>query len=238
MNLQFRTLKILIQQAWNVPPDMILGAPAWMDSDHWDIVAKASDVGASENGRQIDLDAMWAMMRALLMDRFKLAVHFESRPMTAYTLVAAKPKLKKADPATRTRCTEGLAEDTRDDPRDRNPARSRLVTCQNITMPQFAERLQWTANGYIHSPVIDATGLEGGFDFTLNFSPAGLAQGLGRGGPVRDGGPGEAPAASDPNGAISLFDAVEKQLGLKLEAQKRPVEVLVIDHAEQKPTEN
>ena len=109
-------------------------------------------------------------------------------------------------------------------------------------------KLKTIAPGYIHTPVLDATGLEGGYDFTLSFSAVGLtrlAGGAGRGGP----GPGGPPpglltsgdpsaAASDPNGAITLFEAVEKQLGLKLQAQKRPVPVLVIDHAEQKPTEN
>jgi uncharacterized protein (TIGR03435 family) len=92
--------------------------------------------------------------------------------------------------------------------------------------------------GYIRFPALDATGLGGGYDFTLSFSPAGAVQMAGRGG--RGGGEtGDSPAAaSDPNGAITVFEAIEKQLGLKLEAQKRPVEVLVIDRAEQKPTEN
>jgi uncharacterized protein (TIGR03435 family) len=114
-----------------------------------------------------------------------------------------------------------------------------------MTMAQFAEKLKNIAPGYIHTPVLDATGLEGGYDFTLSFSPAGLARsgGEGRGGRgAGEGGPppasDAATAASDPNGAITLFEAIEKQLGLKLEAQKRPVSVLVIDRAEQKPTEN
>ena len=111
---------------------------------------------------------------------------------------------------------------------------------------QFADRLSTLANGYIHSPVLDATGLEGRYDFTLSFSPAGMGQMAGRGG--RGGGeagplapslvPDPSAATSDPNGAITVFEAIEKQLGLKLETQKRPVPVLVIDHAERKPIEN
>jgi len=113
-----------------------------------------------------------------------------------------------------------------------------------MTMAQFAAKLMDIASGYIHAPVLDATGLEGGYDFTLSFSAAGLTRSQvgGPGGPPGQPGPppsGETAAvASDPNGAITLFEAVEKQLGLKLEAKKRPVPVLVIDHAEQKPTEN
>ena len=120
---------------------------------------------------------------------------------------------------------------------------SRLVNCQNMTMDQFAEKLQGIAPGYIHSPVLNATGLEGGYDFTLSFSPAGMGNALaagrgGRGG--GDAGPaaGGVSDASDPTGAVTLFEALEKQTGLKLELQKRPIKVLVIDHVEQKPVDN
>jgi uncharacterized protein (TIGR03435 family) len=162
------------------------------------------------------------------------------RPVTAYTLVSVKPKMKKADPASHTKYKEGAGSDGKD-PRDKNPILGRLVTCQNMTMAQFAEKLKGIAPGYIHTPVLDSTGLEGGYDFTLSFSPAGAAnaggRGGGRGGP--EGAPppaaGEVASASDPNGAVTLFEAIEKQLGLKLSAQKRPVPVLVIDHAEQTP---
>jgi uncharacterized protein (TIGR03435 family) len=82
------------------------------------------------------------------------------------------------------------------------------------------------------------TGIEGGWDFTLTFSRMPM---LAMGGPGRGGGGGgdaAVPTASDPTGGITIFDAFEKQLGLKLESQKRPLTVYVIDHLEQKPTEN
>ena len=85
---------------------------------------------------------------------------------------------------------------------------------------------------------LDATGLDGAWDFTLSFSPVGVFRNGGdRGG---DGGQpsGETAAASDPNGALTLPEAIDKQLGLKLEKERRPVSVLVIDHVEQKPTDN
>jgi uncharacterized protein (TIGR03435 family) len=112
-----------------------------------------------------------------------------------------------------------------------------------MTMAQFAEKLKDIAPGYIHAAVLDATGLEGGYDFTLSFSAVGLTQAA-LGGPRGPGEPGSPPpadtaaVASEPTGAVTLFEAIEKQLGLKLEATKRPVPILVIDHAEQKPTEN
>jgi uncharacterized protein (TIGR03435 family) len=104
-----------------------------------------------------------------------------------------------------------------------------------MTMAQFADQLPQVANGYVHSAVLDKTGLTDAYDFTLSFSGIGL---------LRNPGPGQAPAqpgaggASDPNAALSLPDAVSKQLGLKLELEKRPAPVLVIDHVERQPTDN
>jgi uncharacterized protein (TIGR03435 family) len=231
------TLKNLITLAWDFNDDQLLvGAPSWLDSTHYSVTAIASTaVAGSGNAMQVDIDDLRLMLRALLADRFKLATHMEDRPVSAYTLVADKPKLQKADPSTRTRWKEGPAVSTKD-PRDTNPIVSRLVTCQNMTMAQFAEDLQNIAPGYLRLPVADATGLDGAWDFTFNFSPVNLLQApAGRGG---DNVAGSAVTASDPNGAVSLFDALTKQLGLKLEMRKRPMPVLVIDHVEEKPTDN
>jgi uncharacterized protein (TIGR03435 family) len=236
INLSGFTLKLLIQDAWNVQDATLVGVPKWMETDRYDIVAKADIPGPD-----MDIDDLWPMLQALLKERFHLAVHTEERPVTAYTLMAVKPKMKKADPGERTKYKEGAGADGKD-PRDKNPILSRLVTCQNMTMAQFAAKLQDIAPGYIHSPVLDATGLEGGYDFTLSFSAIGLtmtpAGGRGGGQESDAAQPPGTPSASDPTGAVTLFEAIDKQLGLKLEAQKRPVQVLVIDHADPKPTEN
>jgi uncharacterized protein (TIGR03435 family) len=239
VNLRGVTLKFLIEQAWDLSDEMLADAPKWLGTDRFDIVAKANVPGP-----EMDIDDLWPMVKALMKERFKLAVHTEERPVEAYTLISKKPKLKKADPGSRMKYKEGPATEGKD-PRDKNPVLSRLVTCQNMTMAQFAEKLKTIAPGYIHTPVLDGTGLEGGYDFTLSFSAAGLTRNLGGGRGGRGGGPpapampaDAAPSASDPNGAITLFEAIDQQLGLKLEARKRPVAVLVIDHVEQKPVEN
>jgi len=89
-------------------------------------------------------------------------------------------------------------------------------------------------------PVEDKTGLDGSYDFTLTFTPINLLNG-GGGGRGGDGGPGAGRGggdALDPSGGLSLFDAVNKQLGLKLEMRKRPMKVLVIDSILEKPTDN
>jgi uncharacterized protein (TIGR03435 family) len=152
--------------------------------------------------------------------------------MTAYTLTAPKPKLKTADPATRTKWSNSNAPFILNG----NSAPSTTIKFQNMSMGQLAERLQFLASTYIHAPVIDATELEGSYDFTLTFSlipPAQLATLLAARPPDATGG-----AAADPIGGVSIFEAVEKQLGLKLIEQKRPVSVLVIDHIEEKPADN
>jgi uncharacterized protein (TIGR03435 family) len=227
------SLHILIDQVFNLSPsEEPAGIPKWMEADsradYFSLVAKApagTFPNAASNAQA--RETLNAMMRALLEDRFKLATHYEDRPMDAYTLVAAKPKLTKADPESRTGCTR------------QNPpgAASLRLVCQNITMTQFAEQIR----GYdpqIFYPVLDGTGIEGAWDFTLNYNlvlplpPVLLAA-------RAAATPGGAPAdATDPGGAISFVQAIEKQLGLKLETHKRPEPVLVIDHIEEKPTEN
>jgi uncharacterized protein (TIGR03435 family) len=239
------TLKNLIAVAWDINgDDMLAGAPKWLDSDRFDVIAKApagvaiGDLTPTRSAVPVNIDALRPMLRALIVDRFKLTFHTEDRPIAAYSLVAAKPKLKAADPASRTKWHEGPVPDSKDT-KNANAALGRLVTCQNITMAQFAEMLPGIAPGYLHTAVLDATGLEGGWDFTFSFSPAGIFQFNGARNPDEAAPAGGAvPEASLPSGALSLFDALTKQLGLKLEMQKRPVPVLVIDHVEQKPVDN
>jgi uncharacterized protein (TIGR03435 family) len=221
VNMEGVTLQFLIQQAWDITGDMMTGAPKWLETDRFNIVAKAP-----ASGTALDRDAVRPMLRALLADRFKLATHLEDRPVPAYTLVAVKPKMKTADPASRIRFKES--------PPAQGEKIERFFTFQNMTMAQFAEQLQRISPGDFHALVLDGTKLDGAWDFTLRFSPAGMER-LGR---RRGGDTDDAASASDPSGAITLFEAVEKQLGLKLESQKRTMPVLVIDHVEQKPTEN
>jgi uncharacterized protein (TIGR03435 family) len=230
-------LKFIIEQIWQLSDDMIVGAPKWLDEKKINIIAKAPSTALvnGQNGPPIDIDTLIAMVKNLLVERFKLQTHMEERPINAFTLMAVKPKMKPADPNGRIRCAEGPGADQKD-VRDAHPILGRLMNCQNMTMARFASMLQGLAPGYIHAPVLDATGLEGSWDFTLSFSMAGQLQSGGRGAapPATEG----IGAASDPNGAVSLPEAVSRQLGLKLEQTKRPVKVLVIDHVEEKPTDN
>ena len=228
-------LHFLIQRAFNTfNNDAITGLPSFADSDRFDIVAKAPAV-AGVTLSNMDMDVVAPMMLALLKERFKLTYHTEERPVNAYTLVASKPKLKKADPNRRSSCKNNNAPPPA-------PPGSRVLSCTNVTMDQFVERFQGMGPDF-NWPVANQTGLEGAWDVTLTFNQralfnAGMGGRGGRGGAAEASPEAGAPAASDPNDAVTIFEAVEKQLGLKLEKQKRPMPVIVIDHIEQKPTEN
>ncbi|HLK67925.1 MAG TPA: TIGR03435 family protein [Bryobacteraceae bacterium] len=241
LSVQGMPLRFLISRAFNANnSDEVVGVPKWADSDRYDVTAKAPSQGPSAPA--LDPDSAAPMIRALLVERFKMTYHKEERPVSAYSLVAAKPKMKKADPASRTWCKNPSAPAG-------SPPGTRILNCQNITMAQFADRLQNMAPG-LSWPVLDATGITGGWDFTLSYTQSfQFASVATRGGggdgpratdamPLGGGGGGAVPTAADPVAGYTIFEAIEKQLGLKLETQKRPMPVFVIDHMEQKPTEN
>jgi uncharacterized protein (TIGR03435 family) len=228
-------MNLIMQLAWDVTTDeLVANTPKWWTETKYSIVAKTSTaVSGAGQSTAADIDDLKAMLRQLITERFNLKSHYEDRPVTAYTLLADKPKMAKADPNNRTGFKEGPAPGQSD---QRNAILGRMVTVKNMSMPQFAEDLQRIAGGYIRVPVEDKTGLDGSYDFTLTFSPIGALNGGGRG---RGGDAAAAgPDASDPTGGLSLFDAVNRQLGLKLEARKRPMKVLVIDSIQEKPTDN
>ena len=231
------TMVNMLTLAWDFNDDeRLAGLPNWAKETKYSLTAKASTaVQGTGAATAADIDDIRLMLRGLLKERFKLAVHVEDRPVTAYTLVADKPKMQKADPANRTGWKEGPAPGAKD-PRESNPVLARLVTARNMTMAQFAEDLPRMAGGYFRIPVLDASGIDGAYDFTVSFSPINLVNTAGRGGDAAAAG-GAAPPA-EPNGALSIFDAVNKQLGLKIEKTKRPMPVLVIEHIEEKPVDN
>jgi uncharacterized protein (TIGR03435 family) len=105
----------------------------------------------------------------------------------------------------------------------------RMLTCRNATLEQFADQLRSAAREqFLAGEIVDATGIEGRWDINLTFTPdLGFRRGSDAG-----------QEAADPAGGLTVFEALEKQLGLKIERQKRTMPVIVIDHIEQKPTEN
>src|SRR5262249_706330 len=209
------------------------GGPPWLNSVGVDVSAKlpATDATSEVTG-VMDMDAFLPALKALLIERFKVAIYTEERPVPGYALVAAKPKLRKANPAARTKCKESPGADGKD-PRIANLLLSRLVTCQNMTMAEFAPQIPGLSGGAIRGAVLDATGIDGAYDFTLSFSgrnPSPAQAALSAGGAQAE--------ATVPDGGITFFDALEKQLGLKLERRNIPMPLVILDHIEQKPTDN
>jgi uncharacterized protein (TIGR03435 family) len=233
---------ILINNVFNLAPfEEPVGKPKWMGNNSqpaYTLEAKAPE-DAIPNGVPVaqQQEIIRAMILGLLRERWGLVTHFEQQPKDALTLLAVKPKLTKADPANRTGCTRQTGPAADDSPRGRvqgQPGGLEIrVVCRNMTMAQFAEQIPGFDLSVFY-PVEDGTGIEGAWDFTVSYSPtANLPRLFPQA--ANGGNPG---GVSDPDGALSFREAVEKQLGLKFETHKRPEPVLVIDHINDKPTEN
>ena len=109
-----------------------------------------------------------------------------------------------------------------------------MISCKNTTMADLAQDLQMMAGAYMDHPVVDATGLDGGWNFLMGWTPKAQLQKAQQSEPNQQ--PGQIPQAADPNG-ITAFEAVERELGLKLVKQKRTIPVIVVDHVDEKPIE-
>ena len=213
-------LRMLIVEAFKIRNNELIGGEAWLDSERFDVVAKAVPTSTEDELRK--------MLQKLLADRFKMVVHREEKQMPAYALTVGKngPKMKESDkpvPQGQPLCRGGEGE----------PGMTHRV-CQHITMAEFAQTLPRIAPAYFQTPVVDQTGLKGAYDFQLDWTPLGRIMGS-NGDGARSSGSG---GASEPTGGRTIFEAVASQLGLKLESKKLPVSVLVLDSIEKMPTEN
>jgi uncharacterized protein (TIGR03435 family) len=236
------TLKMLIGMAYGTPqplPDaQLIGGPKWIDSDRFDVVAKAA--GDPQFGPNGPPAQMYPMIRTLLADRFKLAVHHETRELPIYALMLARSdgrlgaQMKPAavDCAALRGARGNAPPPIPPAPGERLACGIRMspgnLTAGGTTMAQLATVLA----RFVDRVIVDRTALTANFDIDLTWTPDRLPQG----GPGLQGGPGGAPpappvAAIDPNGP-SIFTAVQEQLGLKLESTKGPVDVVVIASAE------
>lgn len=202
------TLKLLIAAAYNLNPRAISGGPAWVESDHYDIVAVTPGEVRPNHDEQM------AMLRNLLTDRFKLSFHRELKELAIYELELAKtgPKLKAstASPDEPPQLISTVY-----------PQRM-VMPARNATMDDFVSILQ---RAILDRPVVDKTGLSGRYDFDLEWAPDETQFG------------GEIPPASAEASAAPLFTAIQQQLGLRLEATRGPIEALVVDEV-QRPSAN
>lgn len=204
------TVRQLIRNSFNIQDFQIVGGPSWLNSQRYDIEAK---VDGNPGRPEIQL-----MLRSLLEDRFQLTIHRETREVAVYALMLGKngPRFKQG--AT---CTG--------EPSPANPCGGFAIrpsgdlVGRSVPIPGLGANLSFL----LHRPVLDKTELSGKFDLNLSWAPDENTPDFG-------GDAGTSP--SDPN-RPSIFTALQEQLGLKLEAQKGPGEVVVIDHVEA-PAEN
>jgi len=227
-------IAISLQISPNIAADMVIGLPKSADSQRWNIIAKVPSTGegaphvAGGRPQPPPLSVGLEMLYGLLLDRFELKTHTENREVTVYALTVAhgKPKLTQAEESERIGC--------RPDPSAPKPVTNMgpMIACKNTTMADLARNLQQMAGAYIDHPIVDATGLQGGWDFLIGWTPRGMLQPA----PNPNQPPGTTGQASDPNG-LSVFDAVEKELGLKLVKETRSIPVIVVDHVDEKPIE-
>ena len=134
--------------------------------------------------------------------------------------------MTRADDAERARCRP----DPNATPQSTNGTPVNTIRCQNTTMAELAKNVANWAGAYIDHPVVDATSLTGGYDFVLSWTPKAALH------PAQPTVTGSG-AAVDPGG-LSIFEALESQLGLKLDVQKHAIPVIVVDHLEEKPIDN
>jgi uncharacterized protein (TIGR03435 family) len=254
----FISLKNLLMNAYDVKNYQIAG-PGWLDTERFDINATMPLDTTKEQFRM--------MLQNLLAERFKLSIHRESKELPAYVLSVGKggPKMKESDPVAAGADPETAALPPPPPPGQPKmgpdgfpvipmgsrgglfmimmPGRARMIG-QQQTMLELANRL----TGQLNRPVTDATGLTAKYDFVLTFAPDGMGGPMG--GPIGPMGPpiGAVPVAppapggrgvESPDGENlpTIFGALP-QLGLKLEAKKDNVEMIVVDHVEKTPTEN
>jgi uncharacterized protein (TIGR03435 family) len=209
-------LKKIIASSFRIQDTMVFG-PGWLETAKYDIVGKGPDPSVAN-------PEVWEMMRSLLAERFKMKYHVESREFPIYALTVAKggPKLKKPEEG---RCAEDIKAGK---------------NCGDIIFPPFGVGIynmqigaligglgRYLQNhGLPQRPMVDKTGLTGKYDVIVTWMPEGIT-------------PEQLesiPKESRPED-INMFQAMEQQAGLKLEAQKAPIQVVVVDRIE-KPSEN
>jgi uncharacterized protein (TIGR03435 family) len=190
------TVATCIKWAYGVQDSQISG-PEWLQSQHFDIVAKADEPVAE--------DQLKLMMRTLLAERFSLAFHRQSKEMRAYAMTVAKSGAKLRESAETKPFRENSAVGT---------------VARGMTMKEFGDFIA----GPLQTPVVDMTGLNGRYDFKLDFT-AYLP------------GAETAMKVDYDNSTGIIISALKGELGLDMESRKQAVEVLVIDHVE-KPSGN
>jgi len=196
----------------------LTGGPDWIHSDSFDIEAKIPAGMPEYTAAQFssgNAPELQAMLQALLADRFKLQIHHTTKELPIYTLTVAKGGVK-AKPAEGSERQQFMFAPGNAGDASESTIRAMVRNCT-------VSRITAMLGNILGRPVVDRTGLQGAFNFDLLYEP--------------DHDPGDSPMPAAGLGGAGMFEALEKQAGLKLESTKGPVDVIVIDRAE-KPSPN
>ncbi len=193
-------LSDIVSVAYAVHRAQIVDAPAWFDHDRYDIE------GVPDVAGYPDLRQMQGMLRKLLEERFQMKLRRDRRELPVYAIAVAKggAKIRKSasDP-------NSLPDQT-----GYGQNGQQVVKFTNVAMSDVVLEMQ----GFLERPVVDTTGLQGRFDFTLTWTPS------------------SAPASGE-TAAPGIFTAMQEQLGLRLQPTKAATEVLVVERVE-RPSAN
>ena len=233
IHCQYVTLRMLLMRAYQVKNQEIFG-PGWLDTAHFEILAKLPAGAIKEQ--------VGGMFRGLLAERFHVELHRETRPLSVYSLTVAKSGLKLKESSPRPAVDEPGTPGPPSVGKDGFPVlRPSILAAGPIVLYRGGRarllgnkvklaRLAETLTSQLDHIVIDETGLDRPYDITLTWTPDSTEPG----GHSR---PALAEAGSDP-GDVTLFQAMEQQLGLRLASAKAQRDVIVVDRAERVPVEN
>jgi uncharacterized protein (TIGR03435 family) len=184
-----------------------------------------------------DQDQVDNMLQKLLVDRFHVKYHWGMQTRDGYVLMPGTPKMKKADPNSRSFCKNGPPPGEKDVRSSPDSPYDYESYCQNVTMDQFADMTQAVAGVEVKNRVANKTGLAGSYDFTLYFTSG---RKLRTDAAAADAAAKEAggDATAAPAGGLSVQDAFRKELGIQLIMQPGSYPTLILDHIEQTPTAN
>jgi uncharacterized protein (TIGR03435 family) len=210
-SLKDATMLDLIRTAYRIDPQRVIGGPAWLHVNLFDVRARVptGTTAATVN----------PMLQALLADRFGLVIRNDKRPVPGWALTASKrPQLKQSDGSGNSGCR---AEDQAGAEQSQQAAQLLTIECHNITMADFAVHLNVMKEAWNYigdKPVADQTALEGAWDFSFTYTRRIGISGAGA-------------------EAVNLSDGLEK-IGLKLDPATVLVPVMVVAKVNQTPTPN
>jgi uncharacterized protein (TIGR03435 family) len=230
-------MQALLVEAFQLKTGAVLGdALPTLQKPRWTILVKLPPEVDARAAFQ-DRDMVDNMLQKLLADRFGLKYHWSTQTQDGYVLLGGTPRMKKADPNSRTLCKYGPPPGEKDIRSTPDSPFDNAGYCQNVTMDQFAYMAQAMLGDLVKNRVANKTGLAGSYDLAIYFT----------GGRKLRSDTAAADAAAKQNGETAAVapvagfradEAIHRQLGLQLVKQPGDYPVLILDHIEQTPTEN